>query len=133
MHKIRITYPLWFYNLFAIMKFYFSPSETYLSFYPGPSVLFFKKQRNKIFRVIGLFTLELPYHLSFRLNGVFLATENNLDISHYQPHLRKTSSSCIIFAPNVRSCLFSMALQLLYFSVWHCNWKLWNNILANRR
>ena len=62
----------------------------------APSVLFFKKQRNKIFRVIGLFTKELPYHLSFRLNGVFLATENNLDISHYKPHVRPCLSLFIL-------------------------------------
>ena len=53
----------------------------------APSVLVFKKERNKIFRVIGLFTKELPCHLSFRLNGVFLPTENNSDISHYKPPL----------------------------------------------
>lgn len=61
--------------------------ETHLSPTMAPSVLFFKKERNKIFRVIGLFTKELPCHLSFRLNGVFLPTENNSDISHYKPPL----------------------------------------------
>ena len=95
-------------TFFTISKF--PIFETHLSPTMAPSVLFFKKERNKIFRVIGLFTKELPCHLSFRLNGVFLPTENNSDISHYKPpflhYVNNSKDFCFLY-----DFFFSTALQ----------------------
>ena len=94
---------------FTISKF--PIFETHLSPTMAPSVLFFKKERNKIFRVIGLFTKELPCHLSFRLNGVFLPTENNSDISHYKPPLLHYVNIIAKLVVSFVILFFSTALQ----------------------
>ena len=69
--SFRAMYNIWITNqfVFAIMNLYFWNTFKLL---PWPRLsCSLRSGGNKIFRVIGLFTKELPYHLSCLLTGYF--------------------------------------------------------------